>query len=147
MSFKIEKYSQDTFHRIKDLVDSELSESYGIYVYRVFLLKWPEMCLICYVDKEVAGVILGNLKNSYGYIAMLVVERKFRKRGIGTFLVRKLLSVMKEKGALSVSLEAAISNKAALLVYERCDFFRERYFDNYYRNGEDAYRLRKEFKY
>merc|ERR1711862_432864 len=78
-----------------------------------------------------------------GYMAMLAVDENYRKSGIGTELVRRVVRRMRKKGCTSVMLETEVSNKAAMRLYEdRLGFTREELLVRYYLNYGDAYRLR-----
>ena len=77
-----------------------------------------------------------------GYIAMLAVDSKYRKRGIGSGLVRKALVRMRDEYECDeVFLEAEITNQGALKLYARLGFVREKRMERYYMNGNDAFNL------
>jgi len=76
-----------------------------------------------------------------GYIAMLSVDRSFRKRGIASTLVQHSLDAMKENGVEEVVLETEFDNSAALSLYESLGFIREKRLHRFYMNGKDAFRL------
>mmetsp|Transcript_25087 Transcript_25087/g.40283 ORF Transcript_25087/g.40283 Transcript_25087/m.40283 type:complete len:90 (+) Transcript_25087:424-693(+) len=75
-----------------------------------------------------------------GYIAMLAVDKDFRKRGIGSKLVKLAVNVMKEKKANMVVLETEITNQGALSLYANLGFVRDKRLHRYYMNGVDAFR-------
>lgn len=77
-----------------------------------------------------------------GYIAMLAVDENFRKRGIGSTLVRKAIREMIEGDAEEVVLETEITNRPALQLYEALGFVRDKRLFRYYLNGVDALRLK-----
>ncbi|KAJ4847749.1 N-alpha-acetyltransferase mak3 [Turnera subulata] len=77
-----------------------------------------------------------------GYIAMLVVIKPFRGRGIATELVTRSIKVMMESGCEEVTLEAEVTNKGALALYGRLGFIRAKRLFRYYLNGVDAFRLK-----
>jgi peptide alpha-N-acetyltransferase len=95
------------------------------------------------VDME-ETVIAGNVQNvKTGYIGMLAVVESFRRKGIGSHLVRRVLRRMKDNGCTSVTLETEVSNKAAQKLYQDTfGFMREELLVRYYLNWGDAYRLR-----
>ncbi|KIM37916.1 hypothetical protein M413DRAFT_76532 [Hebeloma cylindrosporum] len=125
---------------IMALVQSELSEPYVIYTFRYFLHQCDSP------TKEPIGVIvckqsLHNDLTNRGYIAMLSVDKKWRKRGIGSSLVRNSIQAMKEDGVDEIVLETEYDNFAALSLYESLGFMREKRLHRFYLNGKDAFRL------
>ena len=77
-----------------------------------------------------------------GYIAMLAVDVKYRKRKIGSNLVRRAIQAMIEDDADEVVLETEITNHPALRLYENLGFVRDKRLFRYYLNGVDALRLK-----
>lgn len=77
-----------------------------------------------------------------GYIAMLAVDEHYRKRGIGSTLVRRAIQEMIAGNADEVVLETEITNKPALQLYEALGFVRDKRLFRYYLNGVDALRLK-----
>lgn len=77
-----------------------------------------------------------------GYIAMLAVDIKYRKYGIGSNLVRRAIRAMVEDAADEVVLETEITNRPALRLYENLGFVRDKRLFRYYLNGVDALRLK-----
>ncbi|TRM56259.1 acyl-CoA N-acyltransferase [Schizophyllum amplum] len=133
---------------IMALVQSELSEPYVIYTFRYFLQQWPHLAFLAYPadDSSVpVGVIVCKQSmhkvNNRGYIAMLSVDKQYRKRGIASALVRNSISAMKEDGVEEVVLETEYDNFAALSLYESLGFIREKRLYRFYLNGKDAFRL------
>lgn len=77
-----------------------------------------------------------------GYIAMLAVDKNYRKNGIGSTLVRRAIQEMISGDADEVVLETEITNKPALRLYEALGFVRDKRLFRYYLNGVDALRLK-----
>jgi len=73
---------------------------------------------------------------------MLAVDKDHRNKGIGSTLVKLVVSVMKRNKCDMVVLETEITNKGALALYEKLDFVREKRLHKYYLNGVDAFRLK-----
>ncbi|KAF8152804.1 acyl-CoA N-acyltransferase [Pholiota molesta] len=134
---------------IMALVQSELSEPYVIYTFRYFLHQWPHLSFLATdggVSADPIGVIVckqsvhNDLANR-GYIAMLSVDRKWRKRGIASALVQNSIQAMKADGVDEIVLETEYDNFAALSLYESLGFIREKRLYRFYLNGKDAFRL------
>jgi peptide alpha-N-acetyltransferase len=87
---RIEEYRDETqLPDIMTLVDRDLSEPYSIFTYRYFLQGWPSLCYLAWVGDEMVGVVVCKAEVeaiseiNCGYIAMLAVDQKHRRRGIG----------------------------------------------------------------
>ncbi|XP_074765000.1 N-alpha-acetyltransferase 30 isoform X3 [Athene noctua] len=75
---------------IMRLITKDLSEPYSIYTYRYFIHNWPQLCFLAMVGEECVGAIVCKLdmhKKMFrrGYIAMLAVDSKYRRKGIVQF--------------------------------------------------------------
>ncbi len=144
-----------------------------VFTYRYFLHRFPQLCIfavpeyddddhnynndkdmepigcvVCKIDTEENEINCQKQEqpNLCGYMAMLAVDTSYRRSGIGTSLVKRVLRRMKKIGCTSVTLETEVSNKAAIKLYEeRLGFLREEYLARYYLNWEDAYRLKLYF--
>ena len=106
----------------------------------------PQHCLVALVDDKIVGVIVGRETKKEGniikgYIAMLVVLKEHRKKGIGKKLAIDLINIFK-KTCTEVVLETEIDNYAALGLYESLGFVRTKHQYRYYLNGNQAYRLK-----
>lgn len=77
-----------------------------------------------------------------GYVAMLVVDSKYRGHGLGSSLVRRSIEVMRDGGCEEVVLEAEATNAGALALYQGLGFIRDKRLNRYYLNGSAAYRLK-----
>ncbi|TNN64076.1 N-alpha-acetyltransferase 30 [Liparis tanakae] len=123
---------------IMRLITKDLSEPYSIYTYRYFIHNWPQLCFLAMVEQECVGAIVCKLdmhKKMFrrGYIAMLAVDSKHRRKSI----------VNNGNDPFDrVVLETEITNKSALKLYENLGFVRDKRLFRYYLNGVDALRLK-----
>lgn len=132
---------------IMRLFQKDLSEPYSIYTYRYFIHNWPRLCFLAMDGETCVGAIVCKLDVhkklvKRGYIAMLAVDSKYRKRKIGSTLVLKAIRAMINDDADEVVLETEITNKPALRLYENLGFVRDKRLFRYYLNGVDALRLK-----
>ncbi|KAK9478735.1 acyl-CoA N-acyltransferase [Lipomyces japonicus] len=136
---------------IRQLISSDLSEPYGIYVYRYFIYQWPHLCFLAFeqnkeVKSELVGAVVCKLATHRdvklrGYIAMLAVATSHRGKGIATNLVTMAIEAMISGGADEIALETEVDNAAAMRLYENMGFIRSKRMNRYYMNANDAYRL------
>ena len=111
---------------IQSLVSKDLSEPYSVFTYRYFLHDWPNLCICVYTKdaqgerKEMIGTLLcrggTDREPSKGYIAMLAVNKAFRKRGIGSTLASMGIERMAKMGLTEVGLEAEVCNTLDLFI-------------------------------
>lgn len=150
---------------IMQLIQKDLSEPYSIYTYRYFIHNWPKLCFLAMHESKCVGAIVCKLDMHKmirrGYIAMLAVDKDYRKLKIGTTLVQKaievkifacaitnkslyifILQAMLRDSADEVVLETEITNRPALKLYENLGFVRDKRLFHYYLNGVDALRLK-----
>lgn len=108
---------------IQRLVSKDLSEPYSIFTYRYFVHNWPDQCICGYVDvpipnssetrREMIATIVSKAEDmefgvKQGYIAMLAVDKRYRKRGIGSYLVQKGIEAMVRAGCGEIMLETEV---------------------------------------
>lgn len=132
---------------IMALITKDLSEPYSIYTYRYFIHNWPNLCFLAMDGDNCVGAIVCKLdmhKNMVrrGYIAMLAVEKEYRRQKIGSNLVVRAIKAMQEDSCDEVVLETEVTNTAALRLYENLGFVRDKRLFRYYLNGVDALRLK-----
>lgn len=101
----------------------------------------PDFFLVAEVDQAIVGFIYGTesrriptevLQNwnagKVGSIETMAVEVKFRRKGIGTLLLKKLLELFKDKGIDTVTLSVPASEIAAQKLYQKFGFETRGYF-------------------
>lgn len=87
--------------------------------------------IVCKLDRHLKGSRLMR-----GYIAMISVKHSWRGRGLAKRLVGRALEEMVKNGAQEVVLETEADNIAALALYERLGFIREKRLHRFYLNGK-----------
>lgn len=73
---------------------------------------------------------------------MLVVVKEYRKLKIGSKLVKDFIEECRKCEGDEVVLETEVVNIPALKLYESLGFAKEKRLQNYYMNGNDAFRLK-----
>ncbi|KAJ3232376.1 hypothetical protein HDU81_003014 [Chytriomyces hyalinus] len=139
--------SEEQLKSIAHLIETDLSEPYTVYTYRYFLYAWPHLSFLAMADGECIGAIVSKCERNKngrnrGYLAMLAVKTRFRKRGIGSMLIQRTVEAMIADGADEIVLETEITNTGAQSLYENLGFIRDKRLARYYLNGNDAYRLK-----
>lgn len=87
---------------------------------------------------EIAGYGGVTVAADSADVENIAVTEPYRRSGVGTELLKKLLKSAKESGAERVFLEVRVSNSAALKLYLKCGFNGVYARTRYYSNGEDC---------
>ncbi len=83
-----------------------------------------------------------------GYVTNIGVLPEYRRKGIGSKIVKELINFSIEKSLSFITLEVRISNVAAIELYKTFEFNEVGRRKNFYRNPtEDAFIMTRYFKY
>jgi ribosomal protein S18 acetylase RimI-like enzyme len=96
--------------------------------------------LVAEVDGEVRGYVdvIAQPWKQMGWVANLAVDRDYRRRKIGTTLLKHARQWAKEEGLQGLALEATTKNYPALCLYEKLGFRFCGFNDHYYPNQDIA---------
>lgn len=92
-----------------------------------FLKRNPDTCFVSVIDNKIAGVIMAGNDGRRGYIYHTAVLSKFRKQGIATSLVNKVINAM----------DSLDINKIALVVFEHNKTDNEFWENNGFKQRKD----------
>ena len=108
--------------------------SYGVEDRATFLVYEENGETIGYV------IFSSDTSSSTVYLASLAVESQYRRRGIGTELMRRAMEAARTRGAQRMTLHVRTSNDGAIEFYRGLGFGIRATVPGYYRD-EDAYRM------
>ncbi|MEW6592105.1 MAG: ribosomal protein S18-alanine N-acetyltransferase [Candidatus Hadarchaeota archaeon] len=99
----------------------------------------PDGFLVAEVGSKVIGYLIGAVRwGPIGHILAIGVDPAFRRHGIGSAMVQKMIERFARKGARLVRLEARKSNFGAHQFYRRLGFKDRMEVPYYYEDGETA---------
>lgn len=76
-----------------------------------------------YIDGQLAGqIILRKNWNNFAYVQDIVVDIKFRRRGVGKALILQAKKWARERRLAGIMLETQNNNVGACKLYEHCGF-------------------------
>jgi len=90
-----------------------------------------ETCLVAAADGKIIGFALGRMMEKprsawrYGWLLWLGVDRRFKRSGIATRLVRQLTTLFIERDARIMLVDTAAKNHSALAFFRRNGFGQE----------------------
>eukprot|EP00474_Spongospora_subterranea_P009226 CRZ09684.1 hypothetical protein [Spongospora subterranea] len=139
--------NEDQLPLLQRLIETDLSEPYSVFTYRYFLNAWPYLCILAMDEGVCVATIVGKhdiTKKGVrrGYIAMLVVDKHYRRKGLGSKLINMIIERMAEANCAQVVLETEVTNTSAVRLYENLGFVKDKRLHRYYMNGVDAFRLK-----
>jgi len=133
-----------------------LREHYPEYFWRDHLRLWGRAFIVAEHDNAIVGYVMCRVERSMGYInrffpkkvghiVSIAVRPEYRRRGIGTKLMKEAIKKLKEVyGVKEVYLEVRVSNEPAIRLYEKLGFKKVRRLKYYYLDGEDAWLMAME---
>ena len=135
-----------------------LPEHYSDYFYESLLAEMPESFIVAEIGRRRVGYIMcktefgfSNFKKlgfvKKGHMVSVAVLPEFRVRGIGRAIVEEAVRGVEIKRCDEFYLEVRCSNGVAIGMYERMGFSIRQRLGAYYRDGEDAYLMSREFDY
>ena len=115
------------------------------------LTYYPTTYFAAVCDGMVTGFVVGGLEdtgeNIYGHLCNLGVIPRYRRRGVGKLLVRRVEHQFALELATGVQLEVRVSNTAAQRFYRSLGYREVFGIEHYYANGEDALVMMKWFRF
>ena len=87
----------------------------------------------------VIGICVFHVILDEAQINYFVVDQKFRKQGLGSYLMNYLIKRCKKLNINKLLLEVSVNNVAAEKFYSRFDFSTVGIRRNYYKDGSDAF--------
>jgi len=122
------------------LASEVLSEQYNPTLFTYFYESCPWGFWTAHHYQRLIGFIVGvPFSEDYAKILMIGVKPSMQNKGIGSQLLRKLLTEFENRQFLTIELEVAVSNTVAIKFYQKHNFSIVNKFNQFYQNGEDAY--------
>ena len=106
--------------------------------------------LTAQIEAEIIGYIGCWFKNHANevHIVNLAVKKTYRRKGIGTYLIKEIIDMSRNLQTDFVTLEVRVTNEAAIKLYQDLGFKKAGLTPHYYMdNDEDALMMKKEIEY
>ncbi len=135
-----------------------LPEHYSDYFYESLLAEMPEAFLVAEIGARRVGYIM--CKSEFGFsnfkklgfvkkahMVSVAVLPEYRGKGIGKAIVEESITGVRIRRCDEFYLEVRCSNNEAINLYEKLGFVIKQRLNMYYRDGEDAFLMSREFEY
>jgi len=125
----------------RDIVEID-AEAFGnrnpVYDTYVYVTFGSDLIVADTGGKVVGYIALMDLGKDAKIISF-AVKKEFRRKGIGTKLLKTAIERCKQRGKERILLEVRVSNTVAQRLYKKNGFKIVDVIPNYYNDGEDAY--------
>jgi ribosomal-protein-alanine N-acetyltransferase len=143
--FKIRHVEPNDIYPVIALAFETLPERYNPSIFNQFYESFPEGFFVALHQNTIIGFLIGvKTAPTTARILMLSVDQKHRKQGIGSALLHRFLTEMRQREVTQVDLEVRVSNLGALEFYKKQGFCLRGILHQFYQNGEHAYNMWKE---
>jgi ribosomal-protein-alanine N-acetyltransferase len=124
--------------------------AYSRRTLRKFLRLPGAECLVAECDGRIGGFILTHAGSAkprtppHGHIISLDVDANFRRRGVGSALLRAAEELLASGGVRTIDLETAVSNQSTLAFWRGHGYEIIGQIADYYDDRADAFAMSKE---
>lgn len=140
----VRPFSPTDIAGVMAVVRESLGETYPPSLYLTIHNLWSEGFIVATEGSEIVGFVAAvPTGDKTARVLMLAVAPGRRGEGQGQLLMRALYASALAKGYGSVVLEVRRSNKEAIAFYELQGFTVFGEIENFYSNGEGAYKMMK----
>jgi ribosomal-protein-alanine N-acetyltransferase len=134
----------DDIYKVLNLENQNFDYPYPPEIINFLYECYRDTFLVVENKEEVIGFVIGITQKDEGHILVIAIRDDYKKKGIGTFLMKKLMDIYEKKGIKKLKLEVRVSNVPAISMYKRLGFKITNRLVNYYENGEDGFLLKRE---
>jgi len=141
----IRRFKPGDLDQVLQITSETFPERYDANVFLYLHQVYPDSFLIAeIVPNKIVGFLLGT-KTSWdsARILLLAVKREYRRRGIGSRMLKRFLREMLLQNIKKVELEVRLDNRLALNFYKKHGFYIVNIIPGFYQDDQTAYVLRK----
>lgn len=134
----VRKFQPKDLKRVFEIENMSFDQSYGINIFQQ-LYEMGVGFLVAEDNGYVVGyVIFWRKYENQGHIISIAVDKNYRRRGYGTQMLVKAISILSLLKLDTIYLEVNENNDDALDFYKRFSFKIDRVVQGYYENGDAA---------
>ncbi len=115
------------------------SKNYFRKIYR----KFPEGFIVAKNGRKILGYAISQLRKFSGELISIAVNEKWRRKKIGTKLLKFVLAEFKKMKARRAIIQVREGNARAVAFYGKFGFRILKKIRNYYGNGDNAFLMKK----
>lgn len=137
MEIKIETASMRLIDKLSQIEEQCFDQEAFTKQQISYLLKdYNTIALVARINNEIAGFIIAQVEidsnRLFGHIITINVSIAYRRKGIGTRMLREIEQILKQKGITECQLEVREDNSGALKLYRTNGYQKIGKLENYY---------------
>ncbi len=147
--FTLRLFKPDDLDTVMQLNRSYLPENYSSLFFMDLHRRFPKTFIVAEEDKAIIGYVMCRIETPFpgvgllgvakrGHVISIAVTPEYRRRGVGSMLMKKALAAMVEYNAKQCVLEVRTGNTGGINLYRKLGFHVKRTIHRYYADGEDA---------
>lgn len=121
-NIKITLMTLNDLEEIKDILLTEFDEFWNYNILKSELQNNNSKYLVAKQDSEIIGFVGIKIILDEADIMNIVIKKSYRNKGIGSLLLKELISLCQNLNLKSIFLEVNESNFSAIHLYEKFDF-------------------------
>ena len=134
----VRKFTPSDLKRVFEIENMSFNQSYGITMFQQ-LYDMGVGFLVAEEEGYVIGYVIFWVKYEYqGHIISIAVDKNYRRKGAGTQLLVKAISILSLLNIDSIYLEVNENNTEAIEFYKTFNFKIDRHVPGYYEDGDGA---------
>lgn len=134
MDIKIEKMTLNDLENIQNILISDFDDFWNYNILKDELESENSIYIVAKSNNEIIGFAGIKILLDEADIMNIVTKKCYRNQGIGTLLLKNLISTSKNSNLHSLSLEVNEENKIAIHLYENLGFKNIGIRKNYYKS-------------
>lgn len=134
MDIKVEKMTLNDLENIQNILISDFDDFWNYNILKDELESENSIYIVAKSNKEIIGFAGIKILLDEADIMNIVTKKCYRNQGIGTLLLKNLISISKNLNLHSLSLEVNEENKTAIHLYENLGFKNIGIRKNYYKS-------------
>ena len=141
----IEQMTMDDLKQVMVIEEDSFPDPWHISFYKRQLhpRKKHSYLYVARLHNRVIGYIVFYINCDEAHIMNIAVAAEHRRQGVARYLLEYAIKIIKNNAADAIFLEVAVNNSAACQLYRQFGFEVYGRRKRYYRNGGDAYVMRK----
>jgi ribosomal protein S18 acetylase RimI-like enzyme len=139
----LQKFKAEDMFAVLKLASKVLPEQYNPTLFTYLYETCPWGLWTAHQYQRIVGFIIGvPFTDQFAKILMIGVHPTMQRKGIGSLLLDKLLTVFHQHNISIIELEVSVNNKKAIHFYQKHNFQITEEYDHFYQNGDNAYIMR-----